>query len=142
MNSFVGQIVPFALSYDPTSEEGSGDWMICDGTLLPVSQYQPLFSILTNRFGGDGMTTFALPNLVGRSAMGTGSSSTGGHPGDNALGSTGGAPLVLSNTPIGLPVSPAADAVSVAALGTNGGAVGAFVALRYCICVNGVYPPR
>ncbi|MFG1427797.1 phage tail protein [Roseixanthobacter glucoisosaccharinicivorans] len=41
-------------------------WAKCDGTLMQVQQYQALFTLLGNRFGGDGRTTFALPDLRGR----------------------------------------------------------------------------
>lgn len=41
-------------------------WAKCDGRILPVQQNQALFSLLSNRFGGDGKTTFALPDLRGR----------------------------------------------------------------------------
>ncbi|BAE82322.1 phage tail protein [Desulfitobacterium hafniense] len=40
-------------------------WLICDGRSLPTAQYEPLFSLLGNTYGGDGKTTFALPNLIG-----------------------------------------------------------------------------
>ncbi len=50
-------------------------WMYCDGTLLQISQYDALFSLLGTTYGGDGVTTFALPDLRGRIPVGTG---TGG----------------------------------------------------------------
>ena len=40
--------------------------MLCDGSLLPISQYDVLFNILGTTYGGDGQTTFALPDLRGR----------------------------------------------------------------------------
>jgi microcystin-dependent protein len=48
-------------------------WALAEGQLLPISQNSALFSILGTTYGGDGETTFALPDLRGRSAMGTGS---------------------------------------------------------------------
>lgn len=42
------------------------DWAYCDGQLLPISQNPTLFSLIGNIYGGDGRTTFALPNLQGR----------------------------------------------------------------------------
>lgn len=42
------------------------DWAICDGSLLSISQYQALYSLLGPIYGGDGVTTFALPDLRGR----------------------------------------------------------------------------
>ena len=48
-------------------------WAFCDGQLLPISSYSALFSILGTTFGGDGRTTFALPDLRGRAAIHEGS---------------------------------------------------------------------
>ena len=50
----------FAGTFAPRS------WAFCDGQLLPINQYQALFSILGTMYGGDGRTTFALPDLRGR----------------------------------------------------------------------------
>jgi microcystin-dependent protein len=44
-------------------------WAACDGQLLPINQYQSLFSLLGTTYGGDGRTTFGLPELRGRSPM-------------------------------------------------------------------------
>ncbi len=41
-------------------------WALCNGQLLPISQYTALFALLDTNYGGDGRTTFALPNLQGR----------------------------------------------------------------------------
>jgi microcystin-dependent protein len=46
--------------------------MYCDGRLLSIAEHSALFSLLGTTYGGDGITTFALPNLCGRSAVGTG----------------------------------------------------------------------
>lgn len=47
-------------------------WAFCDGQLLPISQYSALFSLLGTIYGGDGRTTFALPDLRGRMPIGPG----------------------------------------------------------------------
>jgi microcystin-dependent protein len=57
-------------------------WALCNGQLLPINQNQPLFSLLGTTFGGDGRTTFALPDLQGRAPLHMG----GGH----TLGERGG----------------------------------------------------
>jgi microcystin-dependent protein len=57
---YVGEIRLFAGLRAPV------DWHFCDGTLLRISEYQVLFSLLSTSFGGDGVTTFALPDLRGR----------------------------------------------------------------------------
>ena len=67
MEPFIGQIIMFGGNFAPRG------WAYCDGTLLPISQYSALFSILGTIYGGDGRTTFALPDLRGRVAMHPGS---------------------------------------------------------------------
>jgi microcystin-dependent protein len=52
-------------------------WATCDGQLLPISQNTALFSLLGTTYGGNGHTTFALPNLQGSTPVGQGDSSTG-----------------------------------------------------------------
>ncbi len=47
-------------------------WMLCNGQLLPIQRYSALFSILGTNFGGNGTTTFALPDLQGRAPVGAG----------------------------------------------------------------------
>ena len=58
--NFIGEIRMFAGNFPPAG------WMLCDGSLLPISQYDVLFNILGTTYGGDGQTTFALPDLRGR----------------------------------------------------------------------------
>lgn len=60
---FVGEIRMFAGNFSPRG------WAFCDGTLLAISQNDALFSLIGTTYGGDGRTTMALPNLMGRSAM-------------------------------------------------------------------------
>ncbi len=60
---FIGQIVMFAGNFAPRG------WALCDGQLLPISQYSALFSILGTTYGGDGRTTFGLPELRGRAPI-------------------------------------------------------------------------
>lgn len=48
------------------------NWRVCDGSLLAVSQYEVLFALLGTMYGGDGVTTFALPDLRGRLAINQG----------------------------------------------------------------------
>jgi hypothetical protein len=47
-------------------------WLPCDGRLMPIAQYQVLYSVIGPLFGGDGFRTFALPDLRGRSPVGSG----------------------------------------------------------------------
>lgn len=64
-SQFIGEIrlcsFPFAPKY----------WAFCNGQLLPISQNQALFSLLGTMYGGDGVTTFALPDFRGRRPIGT-----------------------------------------------------------------------
>ena len=64
VNPFIGQITIFAGNFPPRS------FAYCDGQLLPIAQNSALFSILGTTYGGDGRTTFGLPDLRGRVAVG------------------------------------------------------------------------
>lgn len=64
---FIGEIQIFAGKFAPRG------WALCNGQLMSVQQNTALFSILSTMYGGDGRTTFALPNLMGRAPMGVGS---------------------------------------------------------------------
>ena len=63
---FIGEIRPWAITFVPRG------WMACAGQILPIAQYTTLFSILGTIYGGNGTSTFALPNLAGRVPMGMG----------------------------------------------------------------------
>jgi len=60
MDAYVGEIRLFAGSYAPTN------WAFCDGSVLNISSNPTLYSLLGTTYGGDGTTTFALPDLRGR----------------------------------------------------------------------------
>jgi len=64
---FLGQISMFGGNFAPRG------WALCDGQLLAIAQNQALFSLLGTTYGGDGRTTFALPDLRGRVPMHAGS---------------------------------------------------------------------
>ena len=63
MEPFLGQTILFAGNFAPRG------WALCEGQLLPINQYQALFSILGTTYGGDGRTTFGLPDMRSRSPM-------------------------------------------------------------------------
>lgn len=65
---FIGQIMMTGFSFAPKF------WAQCNGQLLPINQNQALFSLLGTQFGGNGQTTFALPDLRGRAPLGFASS--------------------------------------------------------------------
>ncbi|MCX5886161.1 MAG: tail fiber protein [Proteobacteria bacterium] len=64
--AYIGEIRYFAFNFCPAG------WMQANGQLLQVSQYSALYSLLGNYYGGEGYTTFGLPDLQGRFALGTG----------------------------------------------------------------------
>ena len=66
MNGYLGEVRLFSGDFAPRN------WLICAGQILVISQYDALFSIISNTYGGDGKTTFALPDLRGRAAIGVG----------------------------------------------------------------------
>jgi microcystin-dependent protein len=62
-DKFVAEIRIFPFNFAPTG------WALCDGQLLPISQNTALFSLLGTTYGGDGKSTFALPNMQGNTPM-------------------------------------------------------------------------
>ena len=75
---FLGETRIFSFNFSPKG------WAFCNGQLLPINQNQALFALLGTNFGGNGQTTFALPNLQGRVTIGSGGFAA--HP----LGQSGG----------------------------------------------------
>ena len=177
---YLGEIMLCAFSFPPKG------FAMCNGQLLNISQNQALFSLLGATYGGNGTTTFALPDLRGRVLRGTGTSTTGtayslGTTGNNenqpvaatnllahthpdnvssatatASSAVGTVPAVVASTNL------SGEAVAVLAYGTdlasntptttstgsNGAAsiavptVAPFLALNYCIALQGFYPAR
>jgi microcystin-dependent protein len=78
---FLGEIRLVPYTFAPKG------WALCAGQLLPINQNQALFSLLGTTYGGNGQTTFALPDLRGRVPVGAGDAPGGS---SYALGSTGG----------------------------------------------------
>jgi microcystin-dependent protein len=60
MEPFVGQIIPVGFNFAPVG------WFLCQGQLVPISNFEALFALIGTTYGGDGQTTFAIPNLQGR----------------------------------------------------------------------------
>lgn len=57
---YVGEVRIFAGNFAPAG------WMFCEGQLLPISEYETLFNLIGTTYGGDGQSTFSLPDLRGR----------------------------------------------------------------------------
>ncbi len=165
-DQFVAEIRIFGCNFAPTG------WALCNGQILPISQNTALFSLLGTTYGGDGKSTFALPNLQARFPM---------HPGQGPglslrdLGESSGqdfVTLIASEMPqhthafaggTGTPVqSPSAGAPGLSApRGYHGGPANdvsnvvqpnggnqphnnlpPFLALNFCIALQGIFPPR
>ncbi len=60
MDSFLGQITLFAFNFAPRG------WAPCEGQIMAINQNQALFALIGTNFGGDGQTTFALPDMRGQ----------------------------------------------------------------------------
>lgn len=88
MESFIGQLALVAFNFAPQN------WALCNGQTLPISQYQALFSLLGTSYGGDGVTTFALPDLQGRVPIHAG---TGAGLSPYSVGQKGGVESVSLN---------------------------------------------
>jgi microcystin-dependent protein len=85
---YLGEIRPFAGNF------AIDGWALCDGSLLSISNNDALFNLIGTTYGGDGQTTFALPDLRGRFPVhqGNGGAST------YVMGQTGGSETVTLNT--------------------------------------------
>ncbi len=82
MDPFMGEIRSFGFNFAPSG------WAQCNGKLLPISQNTALFSLLGTYYGGDGKSTFALPNLQGAAPMHQGQG-----PSERVIGEAGGGGL-------------------------------------------------
>jgi microcystin-dependent protein len=81
---YVGEIRMFAGNFAPAG------WMFCEGQLLPISEYETLFNLIGTTYGGDGQSTFSLPDLRGRLPLHQGNGFT--------LAETGGAEEITLTT--------------------------------------------
>ena len=66
MEPFVGQIIAVGFNFAPVG------WLLCNGQTVAISEYNVLFNLIGTTYGGNGTTTFALPNLCGRSPLSVG----------------------------------------------------------------------
>jgi microcystin-dependent protein len=111
---YIGEIRIFAGNFAPVG------WLLCQGQLLPISQYDVLFNLIGTTYGGDGQNTFALPNLQGATPMQQGQ---GGGLSLRDLGETGGeqsVTLLTSEMPTHNHTVSAYDGGGEATLPTNG----------------------
>ena len=86
--AFIGETRIFSFDFPPRG------WARCDGQMMPIQQYAAVFALLGTYYGGNGVSTFALPNLQGRTPIQFGS----GAGGNYTLGQPGGAATHTLNT--------------------------------------------
>ena len=122
----IGTVTTFAGNFVPIN------WAFCYGQILPISQYNALFSILGNTYGGDGRSTFALPDLRGRAIVHAGSG-----PGlsTKRLGQRSGTEISSAG---------GSGVFQTDGTGTKSGVnnMQPYTAINYIICINGFYPSR
>lgn len=144
-------------------------WAFCDGQILPINQNQSLYSLLGTTYGGDGRTSFALPDLRGRSPMHVSSNHPEGSKGGEETHTLAGneipnhdhilqgttenanqpvptnALLAAANNVYGGPnnlVGLRADSVSNAGGSQAHENMQPFIALNFCIALQGLFPSR
>jgi microcystin-dependent protein len=117
----IGVVTAFAGNFPPGSE------LACNGQLLSISQYEALYNVIGTTYGGDGITTFALPNLMGRDIVGSGQN-----------------PVDGTNYVLGQDVGAATVGISKANLPASGDQpidnVQPGLAMNYYIATTGVFP--
>ena len=117
MEAYLGMIAAFGFNFAPRG------WMLCYGQLLSISQNSALFALLGTTYGGNGQTTFALPNLQGRTAIGQG---PGGGLSPYAMGQMSGSESITlqsANMPVHAHIMPATAATQAGtAVAANGDA--------------------
>jgi microcystin-dependent protein len=144
-------------------------WAMCNGQFLPINQNQALFSLLGTTYGGDGRTTFALPDLRGRTPIHFGQHFLGERAGEqahtlsmaempihlhalNATSAPADTNIPASNTLLGTIANgygPAGNLVALAPseIGNSGGSqshqnMQPFLTLTFCIALIGIFPSR
>jgi microcystin-dependent protein len=111
-DSYLGEIRIFAGNFAPVG------WHLCDGSLLSIAEYNALYALLGTTYGGDGVSTFGVPDLRGRLAVGQGNG-TGLTP--RVMGQSFGTEIANAAWPVHTHTLMASS--SAAAIGTPGGNV-------------------
>lgn len=133
MEPFVGQIMLTALAYAPQG------WVFCDGAKLSISEddNQALFALINNMYGGDGYTTFCVPDLRGAIPIGMNYSAAPFYQ----LGAKGGSATYMPS-PLGTTANSGSTSLTYAAGEIPQANLPPFIGLSYIICVLGLYPVR
>lgn len=130
----IGEVKIFAGNFAPRG------WALCQGQLLPIAQNNALYSLLGTTYGGDGRTTFGLPDLRGRTPIGVGTSPglteiRQGYKYGVELNKIGVRKVIIKqgdSTEVGV------DELIVRPLENRQPSLG----VHYIICLNGIYPSR
>lgn len=128
-DDYLGEIMTVGFTFCPRGT------MEANGQLLAISQHQALFSLFGTTYGGDGRTSFALPDLRGRTAIGTG---TGPGLTQRDQGRQGG----VENDSTKLPVRIHTQGGGVKGEATTGDNMQPFLVLKHCVATTGIYPAR
>jgi microcystin-dependent protein len=136
LEPYLGEITMFAGNFAPRN------WAFAHGQLLSKNQHAALFSLLGYTYGGNGSTTFALPDLRGRVPIGIGQG-----PGltNRSLGQTTGSETTILTTaqmPSHSHTLPTSGTTQTTGSGATHSEMQPSLALNYIIAVNGVFPPR
>lgn len=136
MEGTIGEIRLFAGPLNAATDRVPRGWKVCDGSLLSINGFIATYSVLGTTYGGDGVRTFALPDLRSRVPVGAG---TGPERPEYPLGQQAGAEQVATQpVAVGTGASPGTAVSSVAeASGTN---IQPVLALNYIICIFGTFP--
>jgi microcystin-dependent protein len=159
----MGQLMLASFNFAPKG------YALCNGQLMPINQYAALFSLLQTQFGGDGRMTFALPNLQGRTGVGSGQSFVMGQLGGAETHTLSQAEVPAHTHQVSAGGAVAAVAPRNALLGSGGPAifypatslvsmnastVGSFggsqshenrqpyLVMNWCIAMTGIFPSR
>jgi microcystin-dependent protein len=129
----LGQIAEFAGDYAPSG------WALADGQLLSIADYEALFVLIGTTYGGDGQTTFALPNLDGRTTIGAGGAFPAGDATgfDSVLLTTGEVPVA----PLTVPESSTWSMMLIGFIGLSFAGYGKAWKRRYCTALRASSAP-
>jgi len=128
-DEYIGEIITVGFNFCPRGT------LEANGQLLSISQNTALFSLLGTIYGGDGRTTFALPDLRGRTMIGAGQ---GAGLSLRQIGQTGGMEDHSTNNPV--PVDRGGG--DVMGDSTTGENMPPYLAVKHCVVTQGIYPPR